>query len=345
MGSVLVIAAPRTIAFAEEDDRPLAPHELRLRTLFSGISAGTELTGYRGSNPYLHKRWDADRRLFLSDEHTQIAYPFNGWGYEEVGEIVEIGADVAGLALGQRIYGTWGHRTSHVVTADYARPRILAPHVEPILGIFSQIGAIAFNGILDAQINLGETVAVFGLGVVGQLVAQLARLSGAQVIAVDPIESRRALAQRLGAHTVLDPAIGSPAEAIKDQTSGRGADVCVESSGSTTALNEAVRACAYSAKVVAMGFFQGQAQGLLLGEEFHHNRINIVGSQIFGVSPELKYRWDVNRLATTFMGLVADGRLDLRPVITHVAPFAEAAMLFELLDARPGEAMQAVMQF
>ena len=97
--------------------------------------------------------------------------------------------------------------------------------------------------------------------------------------------------------------------------------------------------------MVALGFYQGQAQGLLLGEEFHHNRINIVGSQIFGVNPELNYRWDASRLATTFMALVADGRLDLRPLITHVAPFAEAATLFELLDTRPSEALQAVMQF
>jgi threonine dehydrogenase-like Zn-dependent dehydrogenase len=197
MGSVLVIAAPRTVAFAEEDDRPLGPHELRLRTLFSGISAGTELTGYRGTNPYLHKRWDAERRLFVGGEQTHVAYPFNSWGYEEVGEIVELGAEVDRLAIGQRVYGTWGHRTSHIVAADYARQRILPPHVDPILGIFSQIGAIALNGVLDAQINLGETVAVFGLGVVGQLVAQLARLSGAQVIASDPIEERRALAQQL----------------------------------------------------------------------------------------------------------------------------------------------------
>jgi 2-desacetyl-2-hydroxyethyl bacteriochlorophyllide A dehydrogenase len=345
MGSVLVIAGPRTIDFTTEEERPLAPNELRLRTLFSGISAGTELTGYRGSNPYLHKRWDGERRLFVPAERPQVAYPFNAWGYEEVGEVAEVGAAVAGLQVGQRVYGTWGHRTSHVVTEEYARQRILPPHVAPILGIFSQIGAIALNGILDAQINLGETVAVFGLGVVGQLVCQLARLSGADVIAVDPIESRRELAGRLGAHMLLDPGSGSAAEAIKDRTGGRGADVCIESSGTTIALNEAVRACAYSAKVVAMGFFQGEARSLYLGEEFHHNRIDIVGSQIFGVSPALKYRWDTTRLATTFMGLVAGGRLELEPLITHVAPFAAAATLFELLDTRPHEAIQAVLEF
>ena len=74
-------------------------------------------------------------------------------------------------------------------------------------------------------------------------------------------------------------------------------------------------------------------------------RIDIRCSQISGVSPELKYRWDTARLVATFMGLVAEGRLDLKPLITHVAPFAEAATLFELLDKRPDEVVQAVIAF
>lgn len=344
MGSVLVFAGPRLIDFNDTPERPLASNEVRLRTLYSGISAGTELTAYRGTNPYLHKRWDDQRRLFIAGDEPRH-YPMEGWGYEEIGEIVEVGPETAGVELGQRIYGTWGHRTHHIITDDYARNRILPRHVEPILGIFSQIGAIALNGILDAQINIGETVAVFGLGVVGQLVAQLARNSGARVLAVDLIESRLELARRLGADSVIDGRNSSAAEAIKELSDGRGADVCIEASGSTAALNEAVRACAYSAKVVALGFFQGNAQGLFLGEEFHHNRINIVCSQISGVSPALKYRWDTLRLVTTFMGLVADGRIDLKPLITHTAPFDQAASLFELLDKQSETVVQAVISF
>lgn len=345
MASVLVFAAPRTITMATEEERALAAHEVRLRTLFSGISAGTELTGYRGTNPYLHKRWDNDRRLFVTDDRSEPEYPLTGWGYEEVGEIIEVGRDAEGLEPGQRVFGTWGHRTNRIVTADYARARILPAHVEPILGIFSQIGSIALNGILDAQINLGETVAVFGMGVVGQLVMQLAQLSGARVIAVDLLQARLDLAKRLGAYAIVNGQDSPAAEQIKALTGGRGADICIEASGATPALNEAVRACAYSAKVVAMGFFQGEARSLFLGEEFHHNRINIVCSQISGVSPDLRYRWDGLRLATTFMGLVADGRLDLKPLISHVTPFAKAASLFELLDTRYDQAVQTVISF
>jgi threonine dehydrogenase-like Zn-dependent dehydrogenase len=219
------------------------------------------------------------------------------------------------------------------------------PGWSPILGIFSHLGAIALNGVHDAQIRVGETVAVFGLGALGQIVAQLARASGARVISVDLHADRLALAEKLGAHLAVDAQQTAVAEAIREETGGRGADVCIEVTGATAALNEAIRAAAYSARVVAMGFFQGEAAGLFLGEEFHHNRINLVCSQISGTSPELSYRWDRLRLWQTAIRLQAEEVLNLRPLISHVARFTEAAALYTLLDEQPEAVMQAVLDF
>ncbi len=94
-----------------------------------------------------------------------------------------------------------------------------------------------------------------------------------------------------------------------------------------------------------MGFFQGEAQGLFLGEEFHHSRINIVCSQISGVAPELSYRWNRIRLAQTVMQFQLDGVLNLRSLITHIEPFERAAVLFEALDKTPEQVVQAVIEF
>ena len=341
----VAFSAPRTVALLEEEDRALKRGEVRYRTLYSGISAGTELTMYRDTNPYLHKRWDKQTRLFVADPAREaVEYPITV-GYEEVGEVVEVGPGVGKGLLGTLVYGTWGHRTIHLGTAQYARAHLLPPGSDPLLGVFSQIGAIALNGVLDAAIRVGETVAVFGLGVVGQLVAQLARLSGAEVIGVDLIPLRLETARRLGIDHALDAAPGTAAERIKQMTGGRGADVCIEASGSTQALNEAIRAAAYSSKVVALGFFQGNAHGLYLGEEFHHNRINVVCSQISGLAPELQHRWDRTRLVQTFMRLAIAGQVQVHPLITHLASAAEAAALFQILDERPSEALQAILDF
>ncbi len=344
MGKVVAFLQPKTVDLLDEPERPLGAKEVRLRTLYSGISAGTELTAYRGTNPYVHKRWDAEHRLFRPSDTPSNQYPMLGWGYEEVGEVVELGPEVEGVRQGDRVFGTWGHRTHHVVQESYARERSMPAGLDPILGIFSQIGAIALNGVHDARIRIGETVAVFGLGVPGQIVAQLAKRSGATVIGVDLFADRLSMATGLGAvDLAIDAGQSSPAEEIKRITDGRGADVAIEVSGSYAALNEAIRAVAYSARVVTLGFFQGEANRMYLGEEFHHNRINVVCSQIFGVDPELTYRWTQLRQAQTVMRLQAEGLLNLRPIISHVVPLDQAAEAFRMLDEQPAQTLQVVL--
>ena len=227
---------------------------------------------------------------------------------------------------------------------DYARDRVQAKSLDAIFGIFSQIGSIAINGVHDARIRIGETVAVFGMGTLGQIVGQLARKSGARVIGVDRFEKRLEIAQQSGAaDIVLNAGDGEVAERIRAITDNRGADVAIEVTGSTIALNQAIRSVAYSAKVVALGFFQGDATGLFLGEEFHHNRVNIVGSQIFGTDPELTYRWNRLRLIQTFMRLQADGIVDLKPIISHMIPFDNAGEAFRILDQEPENTLQVVL--
>jgi 2-desacetyl-2-hydroxyethyl bacteriochlorophyllide A dehydrogenase len=337
---ILLIEAPGKIRFDKYEERAIEPGEVRVRTLYSGISAGTEMTIYRGSNPYAKKRWDAELKLFLNAEDDPRMYP-TPVGYEEVGRVEEVGADVAGVTAGDLIYGSWGHRTGIILPGRVAAANRMQPDADPRHGVFARIGAIALNGILDAQINVGEVVAVFGAGVVGLICCALARLSGATVIAVDVRESRLAHARPCADLFFHQDA----AMQIKRYTKNRGADVVIEATGSDMALNEAIRSVAYSARVVSLGFYQNNAQGLYLGEEFHHNRISIVCSQIFAVNPALSYRWDVPRLERTIMELQHAGKLNLMPLITHEFPFERAAEAYRLLEEHPEETVQVVLRF
>ena len=162
---------------------------------------------------------------------------------------------------------------------------------------------------------------------------------------VDPVASRREMALKLGADRVLDPGAGSVAEIIKGETGGRGADICIEVSGAPAALAEAMRTVAYASRVVALGFFQGEARGLHLGEEFHHNRIELISSQISGVAPEASHRWSKLRLWQTAIKLQHEGRLNLVPLITHTVPFEEAPALFARIDKGEPDILQAVLSF
>ncbi|RIK39337.1 MAG: oxidoreductase [Chloroflexi bacterium] len=343
MGKVVRFAGPYQVEVADYPERELAVGEVRLATLYSGISSGTELTHYRGTNPYAHKQYDAANRLFRVAEPSR-RYPRSS-GYEEVGEVVEIGPGVEGVSLGDLVYGGWQHHSTHIMDGELARRQKLLPGLEPLQGIFSQIGKVALNGILDAQINLGEVVAIFGQGTPGLIATQLARLSGATVIAVDLFSRRLELAAELGADYVIDPQQTDPAEEIKRLTGSRGADVCLEVSGSSFALQAAIRSVAYSGRVVALGFFQGEARGLYLGEEFHHNRVQVICSQAGGVNQAYSYRWDASRLEKTIMTLQEQGRLRLREVISEIYPFEQASRAYERLDKDPADVIQLVLDF
>jgi 2-desacetyl-2-hydroxyethyl bacteriochlorophyllide A dehydrogenase len=337
-------AAPYHAHVVDFEQPDPAPDEVLLETVYSGISAGTELTAYRGSNPYLAKVWDPSLKLFVPGSSSR-SYPWDSIGYEEVGRVVAVGSGTDEDLLGRLVWGAWGHRSHAVLPGDHARNRLLPEGCLPMVGVFGVIGAIALNAVLDADIHVGETVVVFGAGVPGQIVAQLARLNGGQVTVVDPVASRRQLARDLGAVAVLDPSSDEIAETVRAATGNRGADVVIEVSGSYEALNEAVRTAAYNSRVVAAGFFQGPGTPLRLGEEFHHNRVTVVGSQIFGVAPHLMHRWNELRMSNTVLSLERSGRLSLTELVSHVIPAEEAPAAFKMLDTAPQEALQVVLDY
>jgi 2-desacetyl-2-hydroxyethyl bacteriochlorophyllide A dehydrogenase len=344
MGHLVRFAGPAKAEVVEFEDPVPGPGEALVETTYSGISAGTELTAYRGSNPYLSSEWDATRRLFVTGDSTH-SYPLDGWGYEEVGRVRAVGSSSDEDLVGRLVWGAWGHRSAAVRPSEYLRARTMPDGSEPIAGVFAKIGAIAHNAVLDADIHVGEDVVVFGAGVPGQIAAQLARLNGARVTVVDPMEERRELALRLGADEALDPTRQDVAEEVRAATGNRGADVVIEISGSYQALHEAVRTAAYSSRVVASGFFQGPATPLRLGEEFHHNRVAIVASQISGVAPHLQHRWDELRMSGAVLTLERQGRIALRDLISHVLPAEDAPSAFEMLDNDPAAALQVVLDY
>jgi 2-desacetyl-2-hydroxyethyl bacteriochlorophyllide A dehydrogenase len=341
--------APRDVALVECPVEPMRPGCVRVRTWYSGISAGTELTAYRGSNPYLTRTWDPGLRLFLDGAPT-YGYPVTGWGYSEVGEVVESADDVdaaaTGLAPGSVAFGIWGHRSDAVVPAAALAGRTLEKGADPVRGVFARVGAIALNAVLAADARLGDRVAVFGQGVIGLLATRLAVLSGADVVAVDAHARRLEAARAMGAtETIAADAPGGAGAAVRAWTGGLGADAAIELSGSYRALHEAVRAVVVEGTVAAAGFYQGGAEALRLGEEFHHNRVRIVASQISGTPPPLGARWHPQRLVAVFMDQVAAGRVDVASLVTDVVAAGQVAEAFARLDAGDPDTLQVVLRF
>lgn len=342
---VVRFTEPRHVDLVTTDPHVPADDQVLLRTLYSGVSTGTELTTYLGSNPHLHRRWDPEQRLFVAGRQ-EPDYPVVGAGYEEVGEVVSVPlGGPYGVAVGDVVWGIWGHRSDGVLPVADAAAQRLPSGVDPVVGVFARVGAVALNAVIEADIHVGETVAVFGQGVIGQLAVRLAALNGATVVAVDVQEDRLRRSTEFGATHTFNPSAGDVAEAVRQLTAGRGADVCLELSGSHAGLQEAIRTCCYSGRVIASGFYQGAADALRLGEEFHHNRIELVSSQISGPPPRYAHRWPRTRLHRGFMELVVSGRVDPRPLVSHVLPASRVAEAFHTLTADHTSALQVVLDF
>ena len=342
MATMMVFTEARSIGFRDVKDPPLKPDQVRIKTLYSGISRGTEMAVYRGTAPFYQKRYDPVTRLFLTSEAPDWRYPVP-YGYENVGQVVALGAEVTDLHLGDLAFTYSPHQT-HVVVDDREVYR-LPQGIPPESGVFVALLGVAYNAILDARILLGETVAIFGLGVIGQLLVQLCRRSGAaRVIGVDLLESRLAHARRLGADVVLNPSTESDiALRVRQMTGNRGADVVVECTGNAAALNEAIRTVGFQGTVVVVSYLPGEARGLYLGEEFHHNRIRLVSSQAAGVNPELCPRWTSERKLDAALKILPC--LDLGGLITHRFAFEEAAQAYEIVDQHPEQALQVILAY
>lgn len=348
MPRAVQFSAERSVHVVPVDAVDPAPGQVRVATLSSGISAGTELTAYRGTNPYLTATWDPGQRLFTDAHPERPSYPLLGWGYSEVGRVVEVVPDgdpaPGDVGVGDLVWGVWGHRSEAVLPAAALRGHRLPAGLDPVAGCFVRVGAIALNAVLAADAGVGDTVAVLGQGVIGLLATRFAALGGARVVAVEGLPARRERALALGATRALAPGPGTAA-AVRELTRGRGADVAIDLSGAYPALHEATRLVGADGRVVAAGFYQGEAAGLRLGEEFHHNRVEVVASQIGAVPLRKRARWDVARLQETVLDLVADGRVDAAALVSHRFDVEDAPAAYELLDTRAAEALQVVLDF
>lgn len=343
----LLVTGPRSLELAPYEDAPPAPNEVRAEAIVSGISHGTELALYRGVSAFAGKRFDTDLRLFLEDD-AAASYPLRV-GYEWVGEVRETGAEVDAVRVGDRLQLALPHRETQTITlADDARTpwSVLPKELDPERGALLQAVTIALQATHDARVELGDTSAVFGLGALGLLAVQLARLSGAEwIAAVDPVPQRRDLAHALGADVVLDPSACDAGREIKVATGG-GVDAAIELSGRYPALHDAIRSVRLAGTVVAAGFYTGSpGDELRLGEEFHHNRLTLVGSMSGWGAPHREAGWDRRRLRSAALDLLVRDRLTVDPLVTHRVPFARAAEAYELIDHSPEETLRVVLTY
>jgi threonine dehydrogenase-like Zn-dependent dehydrogenase len=333
----LTFEAPRRVGYAAYADRDPQGSEVLVRTRVSGIKHGTELNMYRGTLPFAGELFDRELRLFRPPDAGEQAVPFypHTVGSWAAGVVEAVGPLVRSFASGDWVHGEWKHRETALKPESALYPIHSAVDGETM--VFTDPARFALAAVHDAEIKLGDRVAIFGLGAIGMLAAQMARLSGASfVCVVDPLSARRDLAVRLGADLALNPFDGDAGLAIKQATGGAGVDVAIELSGAYAALQQAVRAVHRQALVVTASYYGDQAGRVDLSREWHHNRITLRSSMpVWDCDHRSAPMWDLRRLERSAVALLAGQTLQVKPLIGASVPFAQAAEAYALIDEAP----------
>lgn len=352
------VEQPGKVFFAAyEEGRPPEGH-FRLETVYTGLSAGTELTFYKGTNPYLHSRWD-DHFSVFHDDSPGMRLPLPFMGYMEVGRVIESRAH--GIEVGQLVGMAYGHKTGHTADASREFYAPLPETLHPMLGIYAaQMGPICANGLLHAAADAvgqdvrdlgdgvrGRNVLVIGAGVVGLLTALFARRGrAAQVAIADRSRERLQVAAALGCIPIDENEIETwrfCKDYWHDGGRDRGADVVFQCRGQAAGLVTALRSLRPQGTVIDLAFYQGGAPELRLGEEFHHNGLSIRCAQISRVPRGLSHTWTRRRLALETLDMLhLYSDLICQHVITDVIPFNDAPALFDDLASRKRSVIQAV---
>lgn len=327
---------PVTLAPEEYVLESLKPDEIRVQVEYCAPKHGTEIHGFIHPSDDGPMDYDPETLCFLlsknagANQEPQLFRPGNMW----VGRVMEVGEAVTAFAVGDRAAGYGGLKQVQTV-------RVGVPN-QAGLGIINDVlkmpeemswkAALCYDpcqfalaGVRDSQLRLGDTCCISGLGAIGMMAAQMAKLQGARTVIVsDPIAKRREIALKCGADYAIDPINEDAGLMMKRLTGNRGVDVVIETSGSYPGLQSAIRGLTYGGRIAIVGWFGKDRGGFNLGYEAHMNNATIFFSRACS-EPNPDYpRWSWERLNETCWDLLSHGKINCEDIIDPIVSFEEA---------------------
>jgi len=328
---------------------------LLIRTTRTLISAGTErmLVEFGQANLLDKARQQPDKvRMVLDKVKTDGLMPTLEsvrnkldqplpLGYCNVGVVCEVGAGVSGFAAGNRVASNGRHAEAVSVPVNLCAR--VPDNVSDDQAAFTVLAAIALQGIRLVQPTLGEAVVVTGLGLIGLAAVQLLRAHGCRVLGLDLDPARLALARQFGAETADLSAGQDPVAAAQRFSRGRGVDAVLvtASTKSNEPMHQAAAMCRQRGRIVLVGVV-----GLELSrDDFYKKELTFQVSSSYGPGrydanyeekgqdyPFGFVRWTEQRNFEAVLDMMADGRLDVTPLVSHRFPIQEAARAYELVS-------------
>ena len=326
-GHRLTCPALRRIEVEEFEISAPGPDQVLVRNQLTAVSAGTEIYGW----------------LHGAEPGREPTFP-RATGYCSTGTVIDVGRDVADVKPGDRVAAQGSHASHGLVDRYYYR---VPGNVQADDAVFLVMAAISMHGLRRAAVELGEGVAILGLGIVGQLALSLCRLAGAMpLIAIDLDADRLERAADRGADYTLDPSTGDVVEQVRDLCAEDGADVVVEATGKPEVYPMAVKLARTAGRVIGLGSPRGSVDMDFMAD-VHLREVDIIGA-IQPITPEANhvyYRWTKDRDRRLLLQLMARGRLCVADLITHRVHPEECQLIYDMLADRPAEALGVVFEW
>ncbi|MFB0522436.1 MAG: bi-domain-containing oxidoreductase, partial [Candidatus Bathyarchaeia archaeon] len=355
-----VLVGKGTIVVEDVSPPVCGNNEVLVANAYSAISIGTELSAIRNrkgsplaevlkSSASMKKALGYVKKKGIKEavsrasklQETMIAL-----GYSSAGIAVAVGKGITDIDVGDRVACAGGGRANHaeVVAVPRNLVAVIPDAVSSEEAAFTTLGAIAMHGIRRAEREFGETVAILGVGLLGQLAVQIAKAAGHKVIAIDRISERVDLANRMGADLGLVAGKDDVEKEVLYYTDGVGADAVIiyAATPSSEPANQAMRIARNKGRIVVVGDV-----GMKLERQvFYEKELDFLISRSYGpgrYDPQYEeegidypvgyVRWTENRNMCAFLDMLNDKKIDMKPLIEAIFPVEDAAKVYELIGA------------
>ncbi|GAB4110183.1 MAG: zinc-binding alcohol dehydrogenase [Roseiflexaceae bacterium] len=303
------------------------PDQILIATEASGVSPGTELAIYTGIHQWLN-----------DPTNTWAKFPFVP-GYSAVGRIIAAGRNVSRFKEGDRI--VWpGRHESHSLVTVAAATEIwpIAEHVDAAEAGLLPLARFPLAALVQSRTLLGQSVAILGLGSIGQITMRLFSAAGAfPLIGIDAVAGRRAKAEQVYGVRTVDPKAGDTLEVVRDLLGGQRPDIVVDATGVPAALQDALKIVADGGQVVLVGSPRGIISNFDSYWDLHGRSVTVTGAHgsAIGAGVRGNFPFTRDRAWPLLIHLLESGKIRLSEVITHAVDGREIDQMYRgLIDRR-----------
>jgi len=296
----------------EIDENSLQSFEVLLRTHYTLISPGTELAIYTA----------LDHDVYRTDGWCR--YPYNS-GYISVGEAIRVGKAVQSIKEGDIVFSYTNHASIAVANLEKSICLKIPENLDEKSALFTRIATIAMTALRVSSGELGDNVAVIGLGLVGNMAGQLFTAAGMNVIGIDLIDERLRIAEKCGIKHTVNPEKENLEEKICELTDGEGCEVTVEAIGNPSTIMTCCRITKRLGEVILLGSPRGIYETNIT-EILNYVHLWPRGCLTFKGAHEWRYpihpkegsKHSIKRNTQIAMRLISEGKLKVQELITHI---------------------------